>query len=157
MDLDADDSYSHVGLIHRADQNIFVIHTTWGEPPIEWKYVRIEPLDTFLAQDRASEAAVYRVGTPDPVRSAAVQKALEYLQSRIPFDTEFDITTSDRMYCTELVWRAYSEAGLDLIDGKFEQRVLPMLKGPFIFPSSLLKSRFLRPVWIAGGKAVSSQ
>ena len=72
--------------------------------------------------------------------------ALTYVRDALPFDDRFNLESADRMYCTELVWRAYLKAGIDLVDGVFVRVQTPFGEGRYVLPSSLLNSRYLREI-----------
>lgn len=142
--LDEKASYSHVGIVLRDGDSVFVIH---AEPKTDTGlgYVVREPITEFLSEPKASAAAVYRV-RPELTQSAprASRAAMKYAIRSVPFDDRFDANTSSAVYCTELVWRAYREAGQDLAPA-FRHRA-PILLGstPIILISDIQSSRSLR-------------
>lgn len=146
LSADGASSYSHVGIIKIIGGSAFVAHTTTDEPPSE-DVARVEPLDVFLRDDRASAAAVYRLkGSAQHFTARAVEAALSFAEKRIPFDDGLDLNTTDKLYCTEMVWRAYLAAGLDLVDGRFDRLNFPMSKEFYLLPSSLLKSEWVEMI-----------
>lgn len=105
---DSASRYSHVGLVAVGPGGAWVVHAAPGQPG-----VRFEPLADFLASDAAEAAAALRPTELDSARAhAAVASALAYVGR--PFDHGLDETTDSEIYCTELVWRAFAEAGADL-------------------------------------------
>ena len=121
----ADDGspYSHVGLIDRRDGVPFVVHV---EPDVDGGggRVRREPLGDFLAASKSDGFAVYRLtGDRTGVAAAALTAALGYQAAGVTFDRDFDLETAGAMYCSELVWRAFLAAGVDLthdqLDGTY--------------------------------------
>ena len=105
LSADGGSSYSHVGMIKIIEGTAFVAHTTTDEPPGE-DVARVEPLDVFLSDNRASSAAIYRLKeSARHFAPKAVETALSFAEKRIPFDDGLDLSTADRLYCTELVWR----------------------------------------------------
>lgn len=142
--LDENASYSHVGIVVRAGDSVFVIHV---EPKTDTGlgHAVREPITEFLSERKASAAAVYRI--PEESRQSAARAArmaMEYANRSAPFDDRFDANTSSAVYCTELVWRAYREAGQDLAPA-FGRRA-PMLFGstPLVLISDIQSSRSLR-------------
>jgi uncharacterized protein YycO len=138
--------YSHVGLVVQTQGDTLVVHATpgpHGEPPAP---VRVEPLSVFLAPDHAVQAAVVRAPASHARRAAQVART--YATDARVFDDAFDLATADQLYCTELVWRAYRTAGLDLIDGALDTVALPWASGDrFVLPSTLYRSPHLRVVF----------
>lgn len=147
---DGQSPYSHVGIIKIINDNVMVIHAVPSESPGEKDLVKIDALPLFLSYDRASMAAIYRLDQIDKDAQACAIKAsniaLSYAEQQIPFDNDFDLNTKDSLYCTEMVWRAYQGAGIDLVDGKFDNLAIPMSKGAYILPSSLLKSHWVKKI-----------
>ena len=148
MALDGNGDYSHVGIIKFINGQPQVIHVTADEPPGSPDVTRIEPLAQYLEPARASAAAVYRIRMDERrFIAGALRTADGYVTARVPFDSAMDLNSPSAMYCTELVWRAYHEAGLDLVDGKFETMTTPLLRGQFILPSTLRQSPHLEMIW----------
>lgn len=134
--LDQQSSFSHVGMIYVAsDGGAFVIHVLPQDPDI----VQLEPLNTFL-QD-AVVVAVYR-----PIEEIAdeaifaTEKALVWVGEK-QFDRDFDLRTDETLYCTELVYKAYQEAGIDIVHGDFNIVDFPFLEvKEVIYPSLIIEN-----------------
>jgi hypothetical protein len=140
--------FSHSGIIKKHDGLVEVIHVVVGEPYGSPNVTRTEPLSIFLGADRAGAAAVYRVrGSEHVLAPLAVARANSFALAQVPFDASFDLKTPDTLYCTELVWRAYKDVGLDLVDGKFETLGTPFGKSDYLLPGTLLKSQHLQLIW----------
>lgn len=139
--FDRESVYSHIGLLDVRQATPYVVHIEPGSGDGD-SLVRREMLETFLAPERASSFAVLHVIPPDDRRGvAALEAALRYQSQGVVFDKHYDLQTADEMYCSELVWRAYVEAGLDLVDGSFGR--LGRLNGPVVWLSELARSRHL--------------
>ena len=146
MTLDRDSDFSHVGIVLRRNDAIFVIHVVPGEG--EPEVTKIEPIEDYLRSDRAIAASAYRVVTDTPSSiETAVRTANQYVERNVPFDNKFDLASDEALYCTELVWRAYKKAGLDLVDGHFDSSSTSFIRGPILWPSSLLHSPHLVQAW----------
>lgn len=137
--LAGDAPWSHVGIIV-------------GEPGTGWKVIHAEPpegaspggvLTTPLAEfaDRSNsrQVAYYRFVAGDPAKAAAAAAAaLRTAGAHIAFDESFDLESGQSLYCTELVLRVFTEAGMDL-------RAVPSrvsiggLGGKILLPEDLLK------------------
>ncbi len=147
LSADSQSPFTHAGLIHKIEGEPYVIHVIADEPPGSEDVVRVEPLEIFLGRDRASLAAVYRLREDrDHYAARAVELALSYVNERLLFDADFDLRTTDKLYCTELVWRAYLGVGIDLVNGEFDTLSLPFNKGTYLLPSRLLQSPWLQQV-----------
>ena len=137
--------YSHVGVVVKAGDDLKVVHASIE--PDEGQKVVADPLDVFLKKGKGTQAAVYRLKSTDAeTQSAIATSAKAYARKAIPFDPGFDLTTSDRVYCSELVWRIYLEAGIDLSDYGLEQFDFPF-SGKYITPDSLSASASLTPIY----------
>ena len=139
-------NFSHAGIVLRQRDETFVIHVVTGEggPDI----TKVESIHDYLRSDRATAAIAYRIIEENPSLIAhAVEAARNYAERQVPFDSDFDLTSDRALYCTELVWRAYQKAGLDLVDEPLEQPTTSLVKTPILWPSVLLRSQQLKPVW----------
>lgn len=129
------DAYSHVGIVRHRDGMPHVIHATPEHG------VRAEPLDRFLADPTVRRVAVYRAS-----RGA---RAAEFAESCIgtPFDFALDDTGGGALYCTELVWRAYRDAGIEVAAPPFDEIRLLTSRRPVLLPARLAASAELRCVF----------
>ena len=99
--------YSHGGIIVIDSSQVYVIHSEASELTGVGG-VRKESLDVFLKD--ISTWAVYRLDTTQIVRDSIVLTASEYLSRETPFDLDFDNTSDDRVYCTELIALSINKA-----------------------------------------------
>ena len=140
--------FSHVGIIYKNNKDAFVIHAVPDESEDGNDIVKLDPINEFLKINRAVEYAVYRIKNSNPLttKANAVKIALEYANKKIPFDSKFDLEDSNELYCTELVWKSYKGAGLDLIDNNFDHLIVPMGSDKYILPGSLINSPHLTQI-----------
>lgn len=140
-------AFSHVGIVVETPDGPGVVHTVAGEDGAEGG-ARRDALADFLAPGRARDAALYRLAPDgagnDRLPEAAAEVARDYAVQGVPFDGEFDLTSDERLYCTELVWAAFRSAGADLADGRFDTLDAPFAGGEYLFPSRLAASPRLR-------------
>jgi hypothetical protein len=144
LTVDQASAFSHVGLIYEKAGRIFVIHASPASD-LSPAQVRMDTIEKYL--EHTSAAAVYRLrNDPGGKAGQAVEAALP-LVGKLAFDYEFSLADSSELYCTELVWLAYQEAGIDLVDGRYDRVSLPFLQeGLVLLPSSLAGSRWLYQV-----------
>lgn len=140
--------YSHVGMIAVRGARLVVIHADASELTGRG-FVREEPVETFLNDAHAESAALYRVSGREedgPARAARI--AAGFAEARVPFDSDFDLSTEDALYCTEMVWVAYDRAGVRISEA-LDRMTLP-LRGeedkPIISTGSLLAAGTLELV-----------
>ena len=145
---DQESDYSHVGIIYMIENKAYVIHTVPDESESNVDYIKMEKIEEFFNPKKASKGSVLRTKEKYiSFATLAAQKAKWFYDSKIIFDDAYDLKTEDKLYCTELVWKAYQENGVDLVQGKYDQLFLPISKGDMIFPSSLLKSYYLNEIY----------
>ena len=146
---DENSKFSHVGVVKLINNQPFVIHASTGEPLGTDAVVKSDLLEIFLQRDFTSAVAVYRLQNPNhKISEKAATIAYNYAQKQLPFDSEFNLKTKDSLYCTELVWRAYLEAGIDLVDNKFNQLDIPFNQGLYLLPSGLLSSPYIQEIYL---------
>lgn len=147
LDVDSSAEYSHVGILARVDARLWVVHVSVGEDEPAPDRVRRDSLPGFLAGDRAVAWALYRLregaGRAGPLAAAAARR---YLDRHVAFDPAFDLQDETRLYCTELVWRSYRVARVDLASGPLDTFSLLGARRPFLSLSRLTSSAELELV-----------
>ena len=148
LNLDKRTPYSHTGIIKTTDDEVFVVHSVPGEEPGEKDKTKIDRLNDFLRRDRATAIAVYRLKTDDVfISEKAADAAHHHGIIETEFDGAFNLSDDSRLYCTELIWKAYLQSGVDLIDSRFDEIEMPLSKGPYILPGTLLESNKLKQIY----------
>ena len=134
--------YSHVGIVVLKDSVFQVVHITPGERERGENVdkIKIETVSEFWRSDRAKYGAVYRLEN-NSFGEKAAQEALRLLQKEILFDHDYQLNDTTEMYCTELVWYAYMQAGKDISFGKRSVLNVPLYAGTYIFPSDIYTNR----------------
>jgi len=101
--------YSHMGLVFVRDGTPYVFEAI--------ATVRFTPLDRWIARGAGQHFVVKRLRNADTVLDAAGISHLRTAALRFagrPYDLTFE-WSDDRIYCSELVWKAYDRAlGLDI-------------------------------------------
>jgi len=139
--MDAQSEFSHVGIIRLSDENeVRIIHASpQGEET--QSMVQVANLEYFLSYSH--EIAIYR---PRSVYQQTAIRAANYafsLAGKMPFDRGFDLETEDAVYCTELIWRAFLEAGEDIVENNFDELEMPFFGvNEYIFPSTLMNEKY---------------
>lgn len=137
-----DGDYSHVGIIVIERGQAFIIHANPSDDSRTDRVIK-EPWHAVISPRRITDAAIFRladVTTARTVGFVAAGVAHQFEREALPFDHDFDLFTPRKLYCTELVWRAYMAAGIDLRGHSFgsDRR--------YLLPSDLIKSGLLREV-----------
>ncbi len=140
--LDRDNGdFSHVGLVRVEQGAPYVIHAT--PTPSEGSKagsVRREELSDFLSSDRIAQAGLFRLRQdPGGVAEAAASVAHAFATRGAPFDHKFDLSMAEALYCTELVWRAYRQVGVELVDTGPDGKTI-------LLPSALRESVYLEEI-----------
>lgn len=135
-------AYSHVGLVVLENGRPFIIH---ADPTHDVTTDRVmkEPWDAVISPKHITAATIFRVvdsSAADRLGIQASTVAQQFWRDALPFDHEFDLTTPEKLYCTELVWRAYMAAGIDLRGNSFGS------DRKYLLPSDLIKSELLREI-----------
>ena len=125
---ETDSPFSHVGIVYKDGNDIFVIHTEANELT-GVGFAKKEKLSDFISNSNSVTYDFYRI---DDFRSARIQSVLEaalkYVNDKIPFDTDFNLRGNDKLYCTELVYKAFKSAGINLVE-KPSMIQVPSLSG----------------------------
>lgn len=134
--LASDAQFSHVGILvyDEVHQLWTVVHAVPSEEDPE--LVKREPLSEFLRSDRAKSACSHRVDCSNAVADAAARYACHKIGT--PFDNEYSLSDTTRLYCTELVWQAYLHQGLDISHGRHSVTFFGF-DDEYIYPADLLQ------------------
>lgn len=101
-----DRRFSHAGVVVREGMDWYVIHAEADNLGRNGT-VRMDEWEVFAGQAR--QMAVLRVSDSGSAARTAEAAAIMH-RDALPFDFSFDLTRRDAVYCSELVWRALSEA-----------------------------------------------
>jgi len=96
-----DKKYSHAGIIHGYNNQLYVFHTIGGEENKDRK-MRMDLLSDFISPLQSNAFAVYRTDL-DNMKIDSI--ASTFYGNEVKFDAEFDLGTLDKLYCTEMVYR----------------------------------------------------
>ena len=103
-----DTRWGHVGVVAAFEQGEpIIVHADMG-PPKQTGHVRADPLRRFRGQ--AASLALFRLPLEDTQRERLAAYALDLAKAELPFDRHYRLDSEDSMYCTELVWRAWTVA-----------------------------------------------
>lgn len=102
--------YSHSGLLFKDEQgNVSVYHILGASDGKEY-VVRKDDLLKFCNANDALSFAVYRYELNEDQIGHLETICENYYHSGVQFDLSFDLTTNDRMYCSEFVYKSLIEA-----------------------------------------------
>lgn len=144
---DRSGAYSHIGMIVDSAGVKMVVHAVPGEPDFSGDpdRVKMERPEAFFDARRAQIGEVRRQSDSVVARRAALA-AMDYYRRGLLFDHDYDTADSTRLYCTELVVRAYAAAGCP-IHGLRERRYnLPGIDITCLLPTAIDADRRFRSV-----------
>lgn len=99
--------HGHVGMIVAGRDGVpMVVHAS-GDPLRRKAIVRAVSLDKFL--EEAETASVFRMKDRRAAPVAAAE-AEGFARRRLLFDGDFSLASREKLYCSEMVWRAMSAA-----------------------------------------------
>lgn len=101
----ADGEWSHIGIVELEGEKAWVLHAAVEEAGNYGGKVLREPLGEFMRRSR--RIGIHR---PDPAIANDVMRAGKTYIGRL-FDNDYQLTESERIYCSELVLRAFADAG----------------------------------------------
>jgi len=132
--------FSHVGILVKENNDWYVIHAVPGENKKGPDFIKKEKLAEFLAPQKASSFAIYRSKFPKAVNESAARHALQFYTNRLLFDNNYDLTTDDKLYCTELVIKAFNQTYLNLKKIHTTEFNFILGKKQLIFPGTLIEN-----------------
>lgn len=146
---DQETEYSHVGICCKTDNEMFVIHAVPGEPDEQGnEKIRCDKLSEFLTPDKASIFAFYRLTCDTSgIAAASAANALAYYRAGLPFDKALNFRNDDKLYCTELVWKAYLKSGVNITGNQFKKLNLNILTDSIILPGHIQNSALLTKIY----------
>jgi uncharacterized protein YycO len=98
---------SHCAIIVKDNNHFKVIHTV-SQSLSEFDGVQSQTLSRFISDSKENSIIVVRLkGISD---SSISQRAKYFLSKKIPFDHDFDINDSSKLYCTELIWKVIKDS-----------------------------------------------
>ena len=100
-----DPRFSHVGIVVQTSPSALILHSDGNELTGVGK-VRTEDWEDFF--DIAYECAVYRYAGSDETARAFASHGLRRLG--VPFDPAFNMSSTNALYCTELIREVVNEA-----------------------------------------------
>lgn len=107
-----DKTWSHCGLVVIENDEPYVYHSIGGEDNPDEKMKRETAAQWFSPANNHS-FAVYRYDMDDTTILKLTQQIHSYYNSGIMFDMDFDLNTDDRLYCSEMIYKAISKATAD--------------------------------------------
>lgn len=134
--------FSHIGIISVENNIHYVIHAV----PCNDNFIKKEKLIDFINPNAASSYAVYRANCNPSILKKVVKQAQIFYNNKYIFDNNYDLTTNTKLYCTELVLKAFKNGGLDL-HLNTKKLNLALVSFPILFPSEFTKSPLFNKIY----------
>jgi hypothetical protein len=146
---DRSTEFSHVGIVCKLNSELYIIHAVPGEPDADGKeVVKCERPEAFFDPGKARSIAVVRVkGTTEVMRKEAAHAALAYFEQKLPFDGAINFKTDDKLYCTELVWKAWLKAGINITQNQFKLLKFNLVNDSIILPGHIMHSPLITQIY----------
>jgi hypothetical protein len=149
---ETDKTYSHAGLAIVRSGGIYIYHLSPPEldEPKDDTLIRVEPLDKFANPESNFEFGIARF----PFSSDQVQQLITHLEDlrkeKVSFDFHFDLTTKNKMYCSEMIddcIRRVTHDSLFLKRNKLrDPRLVKKAVGYLKADTSVVRSRLYIPI-----------
>ncbi len=135
-------------MIYKLDSNLFVIHTVPKENDADPGYIKFEPVEEFLSGGKAARVGIYRLiqNSQDKINIASSYAYKCYIK-KYCFDNNYDLMSDKQLYCTELIWKAYKLAGIDLVCNRLKNINIIVTSRNMIMPSSIIESKLLKKIY----------
>ena len=140
--------YSHVGIVVDSAGVKMIVHAVPDEPdfPGDIDRVKMESPRKFFSTINANVGEVMR-HTDKNVARVAAREAMRLYRCGFLFDHDYDDNDSTKLYCSELVERAYLRAGVSLAELRRHDFSVPGFHfGHVIMPSDIYISSQLRTI-----------
>lgn len=95
---------SHCAILVKNNNQWDVIHTVSSDLS-NVDGVQTEPLDKFTGESVENTIAVLRFKADSSQRKEIANRSRYYLDRKVPFDDNFNISDTTEFYCTELIYR----------------------------------------------------
>jgi len=103
--------YTHCGIIFKAKDKWGVIHTLGSDASEkEIDGVQTTTLSRFVKQAADSVLFICRPIFKNNAGDLVLDRAKYYLQQKVPFDHRFSLLTTDKFYCSELLYYVFKDA-----------------------------------------------
>lgn len=98
-------SFSHCGIVSIENGNIYIYHAIGGEYNPNQKLKRETP-ETWFSPKHNIAIGLARFSMDSLQKLALVKQVKSFYKEQKEFDMQFDLATDDKLYCTEMVYKA---------------------------------------------------
>ncbi|MFZ1528522.1 MAG: YiiX/YebB-like N1pC/P60 family cysteine hydrolase [Ferruginibacter sp.] len=108
-----DKTWSHCGIALIENNRVYVLHALGGEFNPDQK-IRKDPFVVFAEPYSNKGIGVYRYNISTDGIEQLIGNAKKFYNEGILFDMEFNLTTDDRLYCSEFAWKSLQTPGSEI-------------------------------------------
>ncbi len=104
-----DKTYSHCGIASIEHDSLFVYHSIGGE----WnpnQQLRRDPFEFFCNPYENRGFGIFRYKLNAQANNKLISVVQTFYTKKIQFDMQFDLSTDDKMYCSEFVYKSIEQA-----------------------------------------------
>jgi hypothetical protein len=112
---DSDKTYSHCGMIFETNGKKEVWHIITGDEN-KSGLIQKESFESFVNPNKKSGFGVFRYNLAASEIDSARKIIETFVEQKIVFDNNFDIDSNDKLYCSEMLYKAIKQA----TGGRFE-------------------------------------
>ncbi len=145
MIADTGGVYTHVGIVVQSGGELMALHTVPNEAAKgDFDRVKLEPIEEFFRGRKAISGAIYRAPLTTKELRQVAEKCIDFYNAKVPFDAEYSLDESEKLYCTELLVVAFEAVGYDITKGHSTTLNTPLFRGRYIFPSDIIANSELQ-------------
>ena len=146
---DIDGRYSHVGLVVETDSGLMVAHSVPGETSTQETIdvIQIEHINHFFEPKVSVRGEIMRMNLDSVQRHLLNILALKIVDDKDPFDHNYDLSDTTKLYCTELLQLLFKNIGIDLAQGRITPINVPGLSNNYIMPSDIYNNNNLKTIF----------
>lgn len=99
--------FSHSGIAIKTDSGIYIYHNMAGEMNPD-EIMRYDPVDSFLSPVQNTAIGIYRYALSADEVKLLRTLIISHYNNKLMFDMNFDLSTDEKMYCSEMIAKSVS-------------------------------------------------
>lgn len=100
--------FSHSGVVKKVNGKTYVYHATGGEENVTNNMKR-DPISLYCHPAAVFKFGIFRYDLPAAEMDAFMAIMDANYEQGVQFDLDFDMTTDETMYCSEMIYKAMEE------------------------------------------------
>lgn len=137
-----DKKYSHCGTAVKTDSGVYIYHITGDADNVTGRMI-YEPVFSFAHPKKNSKWAIVRYDFDSVTRWQFCKKVASFYTAKTVFDEQFDLQSDDKMYCSEMVYKAMLAATQDSL---FILPTISVSGKPYIAVDNLSENKHCRTI-----------